>query len=380
VKTTTFSFAADRGWSAPLSSALDSERTLVLAFGATTFLDDWTALDELRGAYPRASVVGCSTSGEIVGTTVNDDTLAVAVTRFDHTDLRVAEARIDRSEDSVAAGRQLAAELTGPGLAAVLLFSDGLGVNGTELVRGLNAGLPEGVPVSGGLAGDGDRFQRTWTCANGAPRSGSVVAVGLYGSRIKVCHGSQGGWNIFGPERLVTQSSRNQLFQLDGRPALDLYKEYLGEHAAALPASALRFPLALRDGSSAQKMLVRTVLSIDEEKKSMTFAGNVPEGSLAQLMQTNLESLIDGAARAAQSISGGGGTAAEDERLSIAISCVGRRLLLGERAEEEVEAVLTELPGARQIGFYSYGEIAPYEGGFCDLHNQTMTVTTLSEV
>jgi hypothetical protein len=59
---------------------------------------------------------------------------------------------------------------------------------------------------------------------------------------------------------------------------------------------------------------------------------------------------------------------------------VGRRLVLGSRTEEEIEATLEVLPkGTQQIGFYSYGEISPYTAGTCDLHNQTMTLTTLSE-
>ena len=197
---------------------------------------------------------------------------------------------------------------------------------------------------------------------------------------MRVGHGSKGGWDIFGPERFVTRSKYNVLYELDGKPALQLYKEYLGERASGLPATALLFPLALRADPNDKKILVRTVLSVDEATQSMTFAGNIPEGHLAQLMRANFERLIEGASLAALStLATTGGPA--DETLSIAISCVGRRLILGERTEEEIEAVLHELPvGARQIGFYSYGEISPYASGHCDLHNQTMTLTTISEV
>jgi len=169
------------------------------------------------------------------------------------------------------------------------------------------------------------------------------------------------------------------LFELDGRPALELYKNYLGERAAELPASALLFPLALRTNSSDEKRIVRTILSVDEVNQSMTFAGDVPEGSLVQLMRANFDRLIDGASDAALM------TARTNKNktdvFSLAISCVGRRLILGERAEEELEAVMDELPPkTQQIGFYSYGEISPYAAGYCDLHNQTMTLTTISEI
>jgi hypothetical protein len=204
-----------------------------------------------------------------------------------------------------------------------------------------------------------------------------VTAVGLYGPRVRVGHGSQGGWDIFGPERRVTRSSGNVLFELDGRPALQLYKQYLGDRAAGLPATALLFPLALREGPDDAKVLVRTVLSVDEASQSMTFAGNVPQGHRAQLMRANFERLIDGASRAAEDALAEGATG---DVLSIAISCVGRRLILGQRTEEEIEAALRKLPArTRQVGFYSYGEISPYASGHCDLHNQTMTLTTISE-
>jgi hypothetical protein len=67
--------------------------------------------------------------------------------------------------------------------------------------------------------------------------------------------------------------------------------------------------------------------------------------------------------------------------LVVSVSCVGRRLVLGERTEEEVETVVDGAPcGASHVGFYSYGEISPaLAGGASDLHNQTMTVTVFSE-
>jgi hypothetical protein len=108
----------------------------------------------------------------------------------------------------------------------------------------------------------------------------------------------------------------------------------------------------------------------------------VPEGSLAQLMRANFERLIEGASTAARHTLGSAGTVmGSGETLSIAISCVGRRLILGERTEEELEAALTGLSrGTKQIGFYSYGEISPFESGGSDLHNQTMTLTTITEL
>lgn len=373
----TFGYTRAEGWSGSFQD-WDSDRTLVTVFGASDCLRDPSVIAGLRAAFPRSHVVGCSTSGEILETTITDDSLAVAVCRFEHTRLRSLAVPVKDTAGSREAGQRLAGALAGPDLRSMLVFSDGLNVNGSELLAGINQVLPPSVIVTGGLAGDGDRFQRTWVIADGAPRSGWISGLGLYGDRVHVGHGSKGGWDAFGPERVVTRSRGNVLFEIDGRPALALYKDYLGDRAAGLPGTALLFPLALRASRGATKSLVRTILSIDEAEQSMTFAGDIPEGYRAQLMRANFDRLVAGASEAARLTSQGSTDATVS--LALAISCVGRRLVLGQRAEEEVEAARNALPrGARLLGFYSYGEISPYATGACDLHNQTMTLTNIEE-
>jgi len=382
MKLETFTYSAHEGWSVESLPALDSDHTLVVVFGSADWADGHEAFEHLAAAFPQSHIVGCSTAGEIFGTHLADSSLSVAAAQFEHgTSVASAAARVSSQEDSFDAGQALARQLEQPSLRAVLLFSDGLNVNGSELVRGLNSVLSSHVVVTGGLAGDGSRFKRTWVVNNGTPQTNLVVAAGLYGDQVFVGHGSKGGWDNFGPERRITRSQGNILFELDGRPALELYKEYLGELADGLPATGLLFPLALRSDSSDEKNLVRTILAVDEATQSLTFAGDVPQGALARLMRANFDRLIDGASEAAELAGGSDATATDDEdTLAIAISCVGRRLVLGQRAEEEIEATLDVLPRrTRQIGFYSYGEIAPYMHGQCDLHNQTMTLTTIRE-
>jgi len=357
-------------------AAMDSGQTLVVAFAAPSFAARPGVLAELAAAFPTSIVVGCSTSGEIDQTEVRDESIAVAAVRFANTRIRCTHTRLASVADSFAAGEVLASRLVRDDLRAVLVLSEGVHVNGSELVRGLNAGLPEHVVVTGGLAGDGARFARTWVLAGGEPRVDAVVAVGLYGPNLRITHGSQGGWDSFGLERRVTASRGNVLLELDGQPALELYKRYLGERAADLPSSALLFPLALRDSMRSSNSVVRTVLSVDAAAQSLTFAGDISTGQYAKLMRANFDRLVLGAR--------GAGDAAMGDHvgptLSIAISCVGRRLVLGERTEEETEATLDALPpGTRQIGFYSYGELSPHAAGRCELHNQTMTLTVLSE-
>ena len=354
----------------------DNPQTLIFAFGASNLLDDPQLLVHLAAERPNCHIVGCSTAGEIFQDTVDDDTLSIAAIHFDHTQVRTACAPVESGSDSHDAGAALGKQLVADGLRAVLILSEGERVNGSELVRGINSVLPAGVTVTGGLAGDGDRVERTWVIREGVPTRHCVTAVGLYGDRVHVGHGSRGGWDLFGPERRITRSEGNVLYELDGRPALQLYKEYLGERADGLPAAALLFPLAIRPSGEVAESVTRTVLSVDEAAQSMTFAGDVPHGHMAQLMMANFDRLIEAASLAAEETH----AVPLGDVLCLAISCVGRRLILGERTEEELEATLEVLPaGAKQVGFYSYGEISPLTDGTCSLHNQTMTLTTICE-
>ena len=385
MRTVTACFREPSGWSRDLPVELDSDRTLVLAFGDSTLVDRTELFDEVARSFPRSCLMGCSTGGEILGDRVYDDCLAIAVVRFDDTEIGAtyAEASADGSID---AGRRIGSELASSGLEHVFILADGIDIDGTALVEGMKEGLPKDVMVTGGLAADGDRFERTWVLREGRPEFGQIAAIGLYGDRVQVGHGSKGGWDIFGPERLVTRSEGRVLYELDGRPALELYKTYLGDLATGLPATGLLFPLALRSSrpngnggreANAQQV-VRTILAVDEEEQSMTFAGDIPQGDLAQLMKANFDRIIDGAEQAA--VMTQVNVPEAENGLAIAVSCVGRRWLLGERTEEELERTLDILPrGIEQIGYYSYGEISPSANGSCDLHNQTMTLTTIAE-
>lgn len=374
----TLGFDQKKRWSVRHRPKIDSPRTLVVVFGSSNLLDADGPIAELLHDYPDSLTIGCSTAGEILGTQICDESVSAAIVRFEQTDLRMASAPVQSADESFAAGEAIARQLNDARLRGIFVLSDGLQVNGSELVRGLNSQVSSSVVVTGGLAGDGDRFRRTWVLHGRRPQAGFVTAVGFYGDRIRIGHGSKGGWDRFGPERRVTKSKGNVLYELDGRPALELYKGYLGERAAGLPATGLLFPLALRANVSDPKSLVRTILAVNERDQSLTFAGDIQEGTLAQLMKANFDRLVQGASEAATStkLSANGCSST----LAVAISCVGRRLVLGERTEEETEATLDVLPpGTQQIGFYSYGEISPYATGTCDLHNQTMTLTTLSE-
>lgn len=365
-------------WTPGKPGLLSNHAQLVLAFGSTAIFRDQDRFRELKNTYPKARIVGCTTAGEIYGTHVEDDTLVITAVYFEETTLQFAQIDIQKEKNSRKAGEYLARALPHEGLVHVLVISDGLQINGSELVKGLTENIPRHVGVTGGLAGDGARFEQTLVCTEDVPSEGEITAVGFYGDRLKVGYGSLGGWDPFGPDRLITRSKGNVLFELDGQSALELYKKYLGEHAEGLPATGLLFPLSLKSPDSDERV-VRTILAVNETDQSMTFAGDVSEGSYVRLMKANFDRLIDGATSAARSSYENVGATSPD--LALLISCVGRKLVLKQRVEEEVESVREVLGDATTLtGFYSYGEISPFTpSAKCELHNQTMTITTLSE-
>ncbi|MBP7230922.1 MAG: FIST C-terminal domain-containing protein [Syntrophaceae bacterium] len=368
----------EKGWSFQNGEEIHGAAELVFLFAATDIFKENTFWKEIKALYPEAHFFGCSTSGEICGDSVFDNSLVSTAIRFEKTTIQGNCISLGNTAGTYDAGKRLAQSIPREGLRHVFVLSDGIHVNGSELVRGLSESLPEGVTLTGGLAGDSDRFAETYTFWDGQPSRDTLAILGLYSKALKVGFGSMGGWDPFGPERIITRSQENILYELDDQNALDLYKKYLGEHANSLPAAGLLFPLSIRS-KSGETGIVRTILGINEKEKSMTFAGDMPEGAFARFMKANFERLIDGANGAAFRSQEGLGTSSPE--LALLISCVGRKLVLKQRVEEEVEAARDALPGNPVLaGFYSYGEISPFaSGGPCTLHNQTMTITTLTE-
>jgi hypothetical protein len=344
---------------------------LVLVFGDCNYFQDPACFQRLSEMFPNACIAGCSSAGTVLGSAITDDVVATAI-KFANGSARLAVADVTPDTDIRALAAGLMEQLKADDLRHVLVFSDGLAVNGSKLAAGLNG---YGVTVTGGLAADGPRFERTWVIGNAPAKSGCVVIVGLYGD-VAAKTGSAAGWQEFGAERIVTKSAGNVVTEIDSQPALSLYKRYLGDLAKDLPSSGLRFPLSIRINKH-EPSIIRTLLAVDEAAQSLTFAGDVPQGSLCKLMRTEISSLIDSAGSAAEQAK----LATDKPILCLMVTCVGRRLVLGQLTEDELAIVATTLgPNATLAGFYSYGELAPFSDVLhCRLHNQTMTLTTIQD-
>ncbi|MDG9669621.1 FIST C-terminal domain-containing protein [Hahella sp. CR1] len=368
----------DDAWDKPLPE--NSLAQWVIAFGDKNVMENQAIRNEVRKAFPEAQITGCSTSGAIEGSLLYDDCLCLTAVTFENTRVATFSGEFAAFGDSQALGTYLADQVDRERLVHIFVLSDGHVVNGSDLIRSICKRMPEAVFITGGLAGDGTNFKETKVWINEEYKGGLVSLVCFYGERLKVGKGNFGGWKPFGPFRRITKSNKNILYEIDDKPALDIYKEYLGESVKELPAAALRFPIGLKH-SVAEELVVRTILSIDEENRSMVFAGNVPEGASCQIMHANYENLIAGAGSATEN-------AVNDQnginpQLAILVSCVGRRLVLGVRTEEELEEVQQLISDdCCMTGFYSYGEISSVicSDGRCGLLNQTMTVTLFEEV
>lgn len=347
---------------------LDAE--IVFAFLDPVVARETSAFAKLKSQFPGSIVVGCTTGGEIAKRQAYTGAAFAAVMKFDGTHVKAFEAEVFDANQSRDIARDLASQMPRDDLSCVYIISDGTRVNGSMLVAGFRDVLGANVSLNGGLAGDGADFGETLVGCHGDLAAGRIVAIGFYGSGVKIRTGSFGGWEPYGPKRKITKADGNVLFQLDGKSALDLYKKYLGADADALPSSALFYPLQITAPSGGESV-VRTILNIDETTGAMIFAGDMPEGWLAQFMAGERRNLIEGAEKAAKEARG-----CANGGFALLVSCIGRRLVLGQRATEEVSAAVEALGNIEHAGFYSYGEISPNgQQGTCNLHNQTMTIT-----
>lgn len=367
------------GWSEPLATRADRDLPLVLAFGPVKApAPAWFA--EVAAAWPHARVVYCTGGGQIDGTDVRDDDVVLTGMHFDRAKTRVVSRNgagaVPCDQLGATIGREFAID---HGLRHLLVFLDGLHVNGAAFTRGLSEVLPHSVTVSGGLASDGTVFAHTGVGLDGPPEEGRVIAIGFYGESLAIGTGSAGGWDSFGPERIVTRAEGPTVYEFDGERALDVYRRFLGDLVAELPGSALLFPLALTEPGGGTE-IVRTILGIDEAAGSLRFAGDVPQGHRVRLMRATNDRLLDGAAHAARQARTALGTV--EPAVMLCISCIGRRAVLRSRVAEEVDEVVHHAPGAVVSGYYSNGEIAPPAGPTrraALLHNQTMTITAIGE-
>lgn len=356
----------------------DLKKPLVLVFGNRFAIEDSNIYQEIKTLFPDGEIIFGSACAEISSDTVNEESVTITAIEFEKSSFIVKTSNVlNKDLDSYKTGNELINQFPEEGLKYIFVVSEGSFINGSQLTRGMSASVNDNIIITGGLCGDDARFEKTIAGYNENPKPGEIVAVGFYGDTLDVSFSIHGGWTPFGPERIVTKSEGNILYELDDKPALDLYKSYLGDKAKDLPAAALLYPLNVTSENEEQS-IVRSILNIDEKNNAVILAGDIAKNAKVQLMMTNVDNIANASERAAKQALELRETKPE---LAMLVSCIGRKLVLDQRVEEEIEEVIEVLGKDTTIsGFYSYGEIAPFHGEVaCQLHNQTMTITLMSE-
>ncbi|WP_437670236.1 FIST signal transduction protein [Sorangium sp. So ce131] len=352
---------------------------LVIVF-APAHVDGKAVLEGLFSRLPKdTQLAGCSTAGEIN----SDEVLSDSVTAMGLCS-RDVEFRTFKVEgigaDAHEAGRALAAQVKAFDPALLLLFPDALAVSATRLLDGLQSVLGPEFPVLGGMAADSVKYTGTFQYWNREALTNSAVAVGMKG-RIELVTRARSGWTPMGAPRTCTRvENGSTLLALDGRPALELYEEYLGERARDLPTVSTEFPLGLVSGIQRgvvtpddQILVCRGVRGVDRERGAMLLGGDIPEGGQVRMMRATKEDVIKASSVA-------GALACDempDPTLAFFFNCAARKVVLGWRYRQDVQALFRRLgPSVPKIGFFTYGEFCP-TGGVSLYHEVTFTVALL---
>ncbi|UXX78736.1 FIST C-terminal domain-containing protein [Reichenbachiella carrageenanivorans] len=372
-------WSKNENWKILSNHQLGDRANLVFVFGSTTLVQDQKRFDEIRTLYPKAEIVVSSGSGEILAGKVEQHTLNVTAIHFEKTQIKTLEINLADVKDSFDAGAHISAQIEKDNLSNLLIFSDGKEINGSHLLTGLQFNLSESVPITGGLAGSYDPFAATYTGLNTIGKTGKVIGIGFYGSHIQIGYASQSGWTPFGPERFITKSTNNILFELNEEPILDFYKKYLEGLFVNIEEAIRMFPLGIK-AENGNERIMRSFLSYNPENGGAQFAGEMPEGIKVRMMRSNINSLLDSAEEAAKNSVIPFKSSPPD--LALCVSCSGRQFILQDWIDQEVEAIVLGLGSPIPVtGFYSYGEIAPQaKNQKSELHNHTMTITTFKEL
>lgn len=353
-----------------------AKASFVLLFTSRANLEQPSWMEHIRNHYPDVPIVSCSSSGEIYLAEILDNSVSAVAVQLEKTEVGFAFTNINQHANSFEAGQTLGKELNKTQLTHILLLSDGWIVNGSQLIDGLYSEIQKSVSISGGMAGDGANFSETMVGINNNIKPGNIVAIGFYGDHLQIGHGSHGGWNEYGDAMKITKSDGRIVYELDNKPALDLYKAHLGKDADGLPGTALLYPVSLTIDN--KQDLVRTVHSVDETNKAIVLGEPVENGVNLRFMRAKFDNPLQGVEKAATDVKTALSKPAE---LSIIVSCIGRKLLLDQDIQKEIEITQSLIgDNTPTIGFYSYGEISTEHQQFAQLHHQMMTVTSMVEL
>ncbi|OIO50349.1 hypothetical protein COX74_02945 [bacterium (Candidatus Gribaldobacteria) CG_4_10_14_0_2_um_filter_41_16] len=377
------SFSAGQEACSNALSQVNGAANLLVVFATVNYSQE-EVLKGVKLLAKDALVVGCSGLRCISNNHGFDKGVAVMAISSDDIILKSAVG-VNAQKDSYAAGHSLAKNLVDQATAVLMIFMDAVGVNGSAVVRGILDGSRKNLPIIGGMASDASTFTKTYEYHQGEALSDAVVGVAMSG-KISFGIGVQHGWQSIGLPVTVTKSEGATIKEINGKPAIKFFEEYFGaEEAKQLykPLSRICYVYPLGMSVEGSDELLIRIAFVANEKGELVCAGEIPQGSQIRLMLGDYEKAIEAAQEAAkkakQQLKGA------TPKAALVFNCAARYMLLGKRADEEIQAIQSVLGGnIPLIGFYTYGEQAPLRGDVgptCSslFHNETMTMILLGE-
>jgi hypothetical protein len=357
-----------------------SKCDLVLVFSSVKF-DLHELIKGVRSITGQAKIVGCTTSGEITNYGRQTESTVVLCMKTD------TEIYTSFNEGIKTNGQKTGEELSEKLIkgfsesvkGTMMILPDGLAGNLSPLVRGIYDTSGANVRLVGGSAGDDFQFKSTYQIFNDKVTSDGVCGI-LFPPEIKIGIGIKHGWSPIGELMVVTKSEGNILYELNNRPALDVYFEALNKPADNVTQMYLTevsetSPIGIVEVGG--KHLIRHLYAPTPERGIACF-GDIPQESIVSIMSGDKTTLIKSAEEASlEAISAIGG---RNVKAVIVFDCVSRVFILKEKVNEEIEAIKKVLGRDIPIfGFYTYGEIGAFEGGQPTFHNKTIIVCTIAE-
>lgn len=245
---------------------------------------------------------------------------------------------------------------------------ESLTASAQQIVEGLQQSLDDNVPILGGTAGDAFKLTGTRQFCGTEVCSDSVPVL-LFSGPLVFSTAVASGWKPMGEPGLVTRSEVSMVYEIDGSPAIEFYKQRLGDHAVPGPEC----PVAVLDEAGDVICLRATIDTGIRENGAIQFLGDVREGSMVQMTVADRGAILEGCKNSIDRAFAGyphGKTPAA----ALLFSCAGRKLLLGTRTGEEVDIVKSVIGSQIPVcGFYGYGEIGPLnnQDAVSKYHNET---------
>jgi len=324
--------------------------------------------NELLSMLPQAKILGTTTNGEISPQGSLDHSTVISISVFEKT--KISTQLQVASETSFTDGQTMIRSFPdNSDLKLLITFADGLNTNGEEYLNGISS-INKDVIVSGGMAGDYGKFQETYVFTEKGITSNGRVAAGFYGDSLNIHTDYSFNWETVGRKHIIGKSIQNRVYEISGMTAVDFYKHYLGDNIESiLPAVGIEFPLIFKVNGI---KTARAVLTKHEDG-SLSFAGNLTEGTTVQLGYGDVQLIIQKGLENIKNI-----IKAPIESIFI-YSCMARKYLLKNDINLEILPLQKIAPIS---GFFANGEFyqrsePPYSKP--QLLNQSMSLLALSE-